>query len=276
MNPVMIDASIDPQAALTSAKTAGYDVCAVALYTDDGGAGAHVATPTDVATLHSQGLPVLAIFNGAYVNGGTPGTGAQGQADGAQAVKEANALGLPKGCVLAVDIEEEALPNLTGAYLVEIARNVQAAGWVCMFYAPARQEAFNTVIDDAIQQDEATIAACLWWLPSWLGTGDPVGTVPQWDNPLGPATLPWSPQYLAKVVAWQWWGGAAGDTFDISIIRDPLPLQLWGPPAVQPTPVPVSSSLSAQVAALEAQVAQLQAANAALQQKIAAAKAALG
>lgn len=274
----MIDAAGDPQAALAAAASAGLTVSAIALYTDNGGGGVHVATAADVAAAHAAGLPVLAVFNGAYVNGGSTGTAQQGQADGAEAVKEAAALGLPQGCVLAIDIEEDALAALEGAYLVEVAKAVQAGGWVCMFYVSARQAAFNAVIDAALSQDQATIVACLWWLPSWLGTGQPVGPPPQWSDPLGPADLPWSSQYIANVAAWQWWNEG---TFDVSIYRAPLPAQLWGPPAQPPATQP--STLAAQVAALEEQLAAAQADNAtlhqqvaALQAKIAAAQVALG
>jgi hypothetical protein len=230
---LLLDTSHDPRAVLSQARSAGLDAGAVAVYTDDGGAGAFVATPQVVRDLLAAGVAVLPIFNGATVNSGDP---SRAGGDAAQAVKELQALGVPQGCAVAYDIERVADAIITPAYLVGVVQALLDGGWVPLVYCSARDPQFSfRVLDGALQAAAATMAKAQYWLASWKAQGDPPQPAPDWSDPLGPAGLPWQPIHQGQVTAWQYQSDVLGGAADLSVTRPPLDGVLWSPPKPAPT-----------------------------------------
>lgn len=239
----MVDSSHDLRPIIPTLRSQGYQPTIAAVYLDGGGAGAFVATPQYVSDLHGLGLAVLPVFNGAGVNGGSPGTAAQADADMNLCLSEVAKLGVPAGCYVAIDVEHSADGTLQGPYLAHVAErfrvtNLAGAG---MVYATVADPAFGKAFDDALTIAPADVGRMVFWYAHPVGR---TGPLPAWNNPGGVASVPWSSTHRAQIVGWQClWLPAV----DFSLVRIPLPAYgqegLWLPEKVgQPAAPPMDIS----------------------------------
>jgi hypothetical protein len=260
---IMVDSAADARTLVAQVSAAlGAPPAAWARYLGTGGAGATPLGAAEASALQDAGIGILPVYNDSPINGGTQGTYALGQADAAQAVRQATALGVPAGTYICCDIEASALGLLTGDYLAGWADAMRGSsyGGAGIVYANLADPRFGQALDAALARSPANVGRMGFWLASWLTSDSPdAPAAPEWSAAYGPEQLPWQAPEQAQVWAWQYAGGALGGTVDLSVIRLPLPAPggLWtasdGPvaPPADPanTPDPWAAAAWAKAAA---------------------------
>lgn len=266
---LMVDAAADLRPLIPALRSSGFAPAAAAIYLGTGGCGAFAATAQYVADLHGMGLALLPIFNDSPINGGSPANLSQAVSDVANACAQCKALGVPSGVYVATDIEETANAGLTGDYMAWLASEWRATrfGGAGIAYGALSDPRFGAAFDSALQMGPANAGRLLFWQASYIASWDG-RTLPAWDAPLGPTTLPWLPAHQDQVCAWQFTDRGPGPV-DLSLLRLPLPAYgtegLWLPDGSvgQPAAPPPTGTLSAKAVAA---LAALQQASAALQE----------
>lgn len=177
----------------------------------------YAVTRQEVEFAHSQGLALGLCWNGA-TGADVAGTRALGTTHGRRAVVAARGLGAPDGTALILDVE--ASWNPTADFLAGYADAVHTEGFTAGFYGAASSSPFVTAFSAAAAADPAASGAVLWDA-AW----ETAGTLP---HPL-PTSLAGRTIAGRQCALWQFAGGVASDTLDLTLADAALP-GFWRPP----------------------------------------------
>ena len=215
----------------------------------DGSIPQPVATPLtaeEAAAIRAAGLAVLAIDNG--IGWGDCSQGYDvGQRKAQAAVAQAQAIGYPRGCVIACDLETwAATPDFLHGYCDAMS----AASYKVMLYG-SQQAGWRAAWEQASGQWPVCADVLCWTARyvQWDGTGTPPPFDPEDDGG-------------AKTEAWQATDHGPRGVDVSEILPQLLPL-LWGPAQPQ-APAPPAPASNPVLAALDAATAALDQAQAAI------------
>lgn len=254
MSPVIgVDTFLDFRAQVQAGLTVWADACAwlgakpkwVSRPIGTGGGAATPLSAGEVSFLHGQGVAILPYFNDSVLNGSKPpaATYALGVQEAAQAIAEANKLGVPDNTYVALAIENNA--PVTGDYVRGWCDTIRASrlagsGMIYGIITPGSRLA--QALGDALAADQTGNLRRLYlWSSRWtVGTaGTNAANAPAWD-------AGGSPAIAGQVHAWQY----SGNDFDDVVDEDELDAALlapggglWDPPAAaaaKPTPQPTA------------------------------------
>ena len=260
-------------------------------YVTSGGRAATPMGKAEAEYILAQGSPLVPIYNGSPIDGGSVGTYQQGALDATNALALADALGQPDNTYMAFDVEANA--DVTGGYLdglTATTRPSRLAGSGIAYGLTGTSGNLGQAL--AAARSNPNVQRLILWPASWFNTG---------SNPLVPAngiSLSAVESTLARlggfnganlapilpgaVRIWQFAAVCFGGLCDLSFVDEAL-LQpsaqgsLWLPTTTYATVPPTSANTATPTSATPAQlVTKLQSQVADVNHTLAALNTALG